>query len=62
MNINLYFDLESGSARNSETFESNFIKIPKKNRKFDDEVKKDKKRHKKEDYSKQRERKREAFE
>lgn len=48
MNINLYFDTES-----------NFIKIPKKNRKFDDDVKKDKKRHKKEDYSKQRERKRE---
>ena len=52
MNINLYFDTES-----------NFIKIPKKNRKFDnDDIKKDKKRHKKEDYSKQRERKREAFE
>lgn len=52
MQTNLYFDVDS-----------NFIKIPKKNRKFDDEqIKKDKKRQKKEDYSKQRERKRGEFE
>lgn len=47
MQTNLYFDIES-----------NFIKIPKKNRKFDEDIKKDKKRQKKDDYSKQRERKR----
>ena len=51
MKTNLYFDVESG-----------FIKIPKKNRDKGYENLKDNKKKSKKDYSKQRERKREAFE
>lgn len=48
MNINLY------------NVESNFIKVPKKKRNFDDEGYTKKKKGKK-DYSKQRERKRNSY-